>query len=72
MNRRQLALTALPLMALGSIFGVVIFEQGWSLAATILVAYGVVAGLTILGVVALVVFARGGPHSRPPAITRIQ
>ena len=70
MSRRQVALTALPLMVLGSIFGVVIFEQGWSLAGTILAGYGVVAGLTIIGVVALVVSARGGPHSPPSAITR--
>ena len=70
MNRRQVALTALPLMVLGSISGVVIFEQGLSLAGTILVAYAVVIGLTIIGVVALVVSARGRPHSRPPAITR--
>ena len=70
MNRKQVVLTAIPLMVLGSISGVVIFEQGLSLAATILVGYGVVAALTVIGIVALVVSARGRPHSRPPAITR--
>ena len=70
MNRRQVVLTAVPLMVLGSISGVVIFEQGLSHAGTILVGYGVVAGLTIIGIVALVVSTRGRPHTRPPAITR--
>ena len=70
MNRRQLALTTLPLMVVASIVGVVIVEQGWSLAATILIGYAVIAALTVIGVVALAVFPRGGPHSRPPAITR--
>lgn len=70
MSRRKLALITLSLTVVASALGVVIFEQGWSLAATILAAYGVITGLTIIAVLALVVFARGGPHSRPPAITR--
>jgi hypothetical protein len=70
MTRKQVVLTAVPLMVLASISGVLIFEQGLSLAGTILVGYAVVAGLTVIGIVALVVSTRGRPHSRPPVITR--
>jgi hypothetical protein len=71
MTRRQLALLALPFMVVAFILGFVIFEQGWSFAATILVSYGVIAVLTTIAVVlALVVFPHGGPDSRTPAVTR--
>jgi Na+/H+-dicarboxylate symporter len=71
MTRRQLAVVAIPIVVVAFIVGFVIFEQGWSLAATLLVSYGVIAFLTTIAVVlALVVFPHGGPDSRTPAVTR--
>jgi hypothetical protein len=71
MTRRQLTVLALPFMVVAFIIGFVIFEQSWSLAATILVSYGIIAFLTTIAIaLALVVFPHGGPDSQTPAVTR--
>lgn len=69
---RPLAVIAPPLMVVGFVVGLLVFEQSWSLAATLLVAYGIIAFLTLVAVIlVLVVFPDFGSKPRAPAATRI-
>ena len=63
MSRRQLAVITLPLMAVASVLGVVIFELGWGLASTILAGYACVAVLTIVGIGLVLVERPFAKHS---------
>jgi hypothetical protein len=73
MIRGPLAVIAVIVVAIGMTLGVVIFKQEWSLAATALIGFAVVAGLTAIGgLLAIWLSPHGGSRGHaPPANPRV-
>jgi len=75
MIRGPLPVIAVIVVAIGMTLGVVIFKQEWSLAATALIGFAAVAGLTTIGGLLAIFFSthggsRGHAHPANPRVAR--